>query len=126
MIKPRLLDFDCEIESTDEAFSGQVDVYGRPLGKIKMGQVSKYRFVCQNPKGCTCINSPHNMEIHDWEANELYRNVIKKDKNPDIIKFKMKNQLFTHMLGRDLFLLMGTHHRWKVWMIVSILYPKKP
>lgn len=26
---------------------------------------------------------------------------------------------------RDVYFVMGTHHWWKVWMIVSVLYPPK-
>jgi hypothetical protein len=63
-IKPKIMDFSCKIESTDEWDKNQVDLDGRLLGKINLGQISKYQFFCQERNGC-CENRPHNMEIHE-------------------------------------------------------------
>lgn len=124
-IKPRLLDYDLKIESTEEWDRTKIDLEGRLLGKVKLGQISKYRFFCEEPKGC-CDNRPHNMEIRDWEANELYRNIIRRDTNHAAIREKMKFKLFDWLRAkREAYFLMGTHHRWKVWMIGSVLYPPK-
>jgi len=124
-VKPRIISFDCEIQNTDEWDRSQVDLEGKPVGKINLGQVSKYQFFCEDPKGC-CNNRPHNMEIHDWEANELYRHIIQRDKKHSVIKVKMRQKLYDWMKAkRDVYFMMGTHHRWKVWMIVSLLYPAK-
>lgn len=49
-IKPRIVDYDCEIESTEELDKSQVDLQGRPLGKIKLEQTSRYKFFCQEQK----------------------------------------------------------------------------
>jgi hypothetical protein len=67
------------------------------------------------------------MEIHDWEANELYRNITRTDKNVSSIKDKMRRKWIDWMTEkkRDIYFMMGTHHRWKVWMIVSVLCPPK-
>jgi hypothetical protein len=125
-IKPRIIDFDCKIKSTDEWDKSQVNLEGRPVGKVRLGQESRYKFFCQETRGC-CRKRPHSMEIRDWEANELFRNIIRKDKNHAVIRQKMRHRLFDWMTTeRDTYFMMGTHHRWKVWMIVSILYLRRP
>lgn len=126
LLKPKIIDFECQIESTDEWSRDQVDLEGRPIGKIGLGQQSRYKFFCEERKGC-CGERPHSMEIHDWEVNELYRNIIRRDKKHTVIEYKMRKKLFDWMTTtRDVFFMMGTHHRWKTWMIVSILYLQKP
>lgn len=124
-VKPRILGFDCRIESTEEWDKKQVDLEGRLLGKVKLGQVSKYKFFCEQTRGC-CEDRPHNMEIRDWEANELYRNIIRREQKHAVIREKMKFRLYDWLKARrDVYFMMGTHHRWKVWMIGSVLYPPK-
>lgn len=125
LIKPRLVGFECEPENTDEFNSDKIDIYGRPIAKVKLSQTSRYKFYCQERSGC-CIDRPHSMEIRDWEVNELYRNIIRTDKNIHSIREKMRKKLFDWMFTRDIYLMVGTHHRWKTWMVISILYPKKP
>lgn len=56
--------------------------------------------------------------------NELYRNVRKRYAVGDI-ESKMRYRMYDSMLPRDLYFMMGTHHQWGVWMIVSILYLRK-
>jgi len=125
-IKPRITDFDCVIKSTEELDRSQVDLEGRVSGKIKMDQESRYKFYCQDRRGC-CEGRLHNMEIRDWEANELYRNVIRTEKKHSVIKQKIRQKWFDWMTTqRDMYFMMGTHHLYKTWMIVSVLYLKKP
>ncbi len=38
----------------------------------------------------------------------------------------MRQKMFDWMKNRDLFFMMGTHHRWHNWLVVSVLYPEKP
>jgi hypothetical protein len=129
-IKPRIIDYDIEIISTDLVDKQQValnaDGSVSPAGLVKLKQESKYTFSCAEKKSCTCIHSPHKMEIHDWEVNELYRNVIGRDKKPSVIEQKMKQKWFYWMTKeRDMYFMMGTHHRGKNWMIVSVLYLRR-
>ena len=123
-IKPRLLDYECDVISTsvvDE--QAQISLDGMaPQTLVKLKQESIYHFVCQNRQGCTCLNQPHRMGIHDWEANELYRNVVSRDKDRRVIEAKMREKWFDWMKTRDLYFMMGTHHRWKNWLVVSVLY----
>ena len=95
-IKPKILDYECEIISTkvmDEQL--QITEEGMaPQSMVKLKQESVYLFECQNRQGCTCLNQPHRMAIHDWEANELYRNVVSRDQDPKIIRAKMRQKWF--------------------------------
>jgi len=130
-IKPRVIDYDIEILSTELVDKQQValnaDGSVSPAGLVKLKQESKYTFLCAQKKSCSCRENPHIMGIHDWEVNELYRNIIERDKKTAIIEQKMKQRWFHWMTReRDMYFMMGTHHRWKSWMIVSVLYLRKP
>jgi hypothetical protein len=123
-IKPKILDYECEVISTevrDEQSEVTLDGFG-PVNMIKLKQESVYHFECQMRQDCSCQNQPHRMGIHDWEANELYRNVVGRDKDPKVIQAKMRLKWFDFMKTRDLYFMMGTHHRWKNWLVVSVLY----
>ena len=125
-IKPRITDFDLVIKSTEEMDRAQVDLEGKVSGKIKLDQESRYLFYCQERKDC-CEGRLHNMEIRDWEANELYRNVIRKEKKHAVIRQKVRERWFNWMTAqRDMYFMMGTHHLYKTWMIVSVLYLRRP
>ncbi len=128
-IKPKLLDYELNIEST-EVMDEQMEITEEGMGlqnMVKLKQESIYRFVCQDKSGCTCLNQPHKMRIHDWEVNELYRNVIIRDKDHDVITAKMRQKWFDWMKDeRDTYFMMGTHHRWKNWLVVSVLYLRRP
>lgn len=127
-IKPKLQDYELNIEST-EVKDEQMLITEEGLGTqnmIKLKQESIYHFVCQNRSGCTCLNQPHRMGIHDWEVNELYRNVVERDKDHKTIESKMRQKWFDWMKNeRETYFMMGTHHRWKNWLVVSVLYLKR-
>jgi len=125
-IKPKIIEFDCIVHSTEELDKSRVDLYGRTPGKIKLGQESRYRFYCEKHLLC-CASRPHNMEIHDWEANELFRSIIRTEKKEVLIRQKMRAKFYDWMVKeRDMYFMMGTHHVFKTWMIVSVLYLRNP
>jgi hypothetical protein len=124
-IRPKFVDYQLNIIST-EVKDEQLQITQEGLGTrdmIKLKQESTYFFNCQDSSGCSCKNQPHKMEILDWEVNELYRHILEKTKDPDEITAKMRQKWFDWMKDeRDTYFMMGTHHRWKIWMIVSVLY----
>jgi hypothetical protein len=66
------------------------------------------------------------MRVLDWEVNELYRHVVQRTEDHVEIKAKMRAKLLGWMKNeRMTYFLVGTHHRWQNWMIVSLLYFKK-
>ena len=71
-------------------------------------------------------NKTHNAICEDIEVTELYRKVKNKysDKHEDVIFLKVKQKLFDFMKKRDLYFIMGTHARYKTWLIISLIYPK--
>ena len=130
LIKPKILDYDLEIISTDSKEEQSVITDSGGIERknmIKFKQESIYEFVCRDRSGCTCLNRPHRMGIHDWEVNEYYGKLIEKTRDPDQIKSEMRRKWFDWIKNEtDTYFLMGTHHRWKIWMIVSILYLRRP
>lgn len=97
LIKPKIFEYDCKVIDTEEWDKNQVDLHGNPKGKIKLGQVSTYKFVCEKHNVCSCRKKPHAIEVRDWEINELYRKIIRKTKNPNLIRIKMKEKWFDWM-----------------------------
>ncbi len=128
IIKPIIKKFETKVIDTS-LFEPQNTLFSLrsniKLSRIKMLQESFYEFLCQNAKNCSCSQRPHRMEIHDWEVNELYRNIIKSTKDEQEIKKKMEEKFLTWMSTREVYFMIGTHYRWKTWMIVSIIYPPK-
>lgn len=125
IIRPKLLDYDFAfVEEEREAKQLRFDPEGFLVkgSKVRLPQRSRYLFTCEQPSDCTCSDTPHHMQILDWEANELFRSVTKNTEDRVHVVMKMRERLFDWMRTRDLFLMMGTHHRWKNWLIVSILY----
>ncbi len=125
IIAPKHLEYKIDILSTaltDDQSQLTVDGYLAPKGKIKLGQESKYIFECNDKVHCWCVNQPHQMTILYWEVNELYRNVVSKTQDHSEIRAKMRERMFKFMKARNTYLMLGTHHRWKNWMIVSVLY----
>jgi hypothetical protein len=79
-----------------------------------------YQFECDDP---TCPGN-HEMEIFDWELGQAYRNFRRKY-GKDGWESKLRQKYERDLPGRDLILLMGTHHRWKSWLIVGVVAPPK-
>jgi hypothetical protein len=129
LIKPKILDYNIDIEDTS-LFDKQLGIAPNgssfKKGKIKLDQESSYSFVCEKQSDCSCKNKPHNLRILDWEVNELFRNVVKNTTNQVDIRLKMKAKMLNWMKNeRSPYFMVGTHHRWKTWMVVSFLYPPK-
>lgn len=129
IIKPQLLDYMLDIESTSltdkQLTLDDPENSGARRSLVKLGQASRYKFVCADTTNCTCGNQPHRLIILDWEVNELFRNVVKGDGQEAVVQAKMRAKLFDWMRNtREVYLLLGTHHVFKTWMVVSILYLK--
>jgi hypothetical protein len=81
----------------------------------------RYNFKCKNDPMC----KGHQIILLDWELNELARNVMRSDKDPISIERKIRNKFFDFMKERELHFVMGTHFRFKTWMIIGIFYLEK-
>ena len=127
VIKPELLDVEIKIHSTEildkqTYFSMAGDYLTESREKVKMPIEFRYIFKCKDEPDC----AGHKIILIDWELNELARNIMRKDKDPDVIKEKIKNKLFDYMKTRDLYFFMGTHFRFGTWIIIGIFYPPQP
>lgn len=127
-IRPHLIDYDFRITedpSKPQQFRFDPDGNLAEGTRVRLPQESYYTFKCRDGGSCTCAYDPHHMMILDWEVNELYRHV--RESTPvEYIGSKMRAKWLDFMRTRDLYFMMGTHHRWKNWMIVSVLYLRRP
>lgn len=126
VIKPELLGVNIEVNSTDiydnqTYFSIAGDYLSEKREKVKMPVKLSYHFKCKGEPEC----NGHNIVLIDWELNELTRNIIRKDKDPKIVEEKIRVKFFDNMKERDLYFYMGTHFRFKTWIIIGIFYPKQ-
>jgi len=127
-IRPFLIDYEFEIvKDPTKPDQLKFDPDGQLAAgtTVRLPQESKYKFKCRDPSSCECAYRPHDMVIKDWEVNELFRNVSEKTPR-EYIAAKMRNRMFDSMLPRDLYFMMGTHSVYGSWLLVSILYLRKP
>lgn len=126
VVKPELLDVKIEINSTEiydrqQYFNLMGDYLVEKREKVKMPVELRYHFRCKNDPTC----KGHQIILLDWELNELARNVMRENANPKSIEEKIRYKFFDSMQERDLYFVLGTHFRFKTWMIIGIFYLKK-
>lgn len=82
----------------------------------------KYRFRCAD-EACT---RPHEMVILDWEIAQAYRR-WRSGYGEAGWRQALREKYLEELPGRELHLILGTHHRYGSWMIVGVFaipYPK--
>lgn len=126
IVKPEILGVKIEINSTEiydrqQYFNLMGDFLVEKREKVKMPVELKYNFKCNNDPAC----KGHQIILLDWEFNELARNVMRADEDPISIEQKIRCKFLDFMLERDLYFVMGTHFRFKTWMIIGIFYLNK-
>jgi hypothetical protein len=126
VVKPELLDVKIEINSIEiydkqQYFNLMGDYLVEKKEKVKMPVELRYHFRCKNDPIC----KGHQIILLDWEFNELARNIMRKDTDPASIEEKIRNKFYDYMKERDLYFVMGTHFRFKTWMIIGIFYLRK-
>jgi hypothetical protein len=91
----------------------------KPLEKIPF--YFKYHFYCYTPH---CHG--HRLMIEDWETMQLFRKMRDEYGVNEGLK-KVKEKFFDQMCdpSRDVYFFVGTHYRWKTWMILGVFYPPK-
>lgn len=102
----------------------QQDLFGierKPLEKMPYS--FHYRFTC-NEANC----KGHDITITDWEIHQAYRHWLRvyKSKEDEVlqkIKEKWLNTFFSP--GRDTYFIVGTHHVFKTWIILGVVWPPK-
>jgi hypothetical protein len=130
IVKPEVnglnIDEDENRRDTAEKCEQQVTLSGEDVIQFDIiPHYVRYRFNCAGQCNI-CENSPHNIMCEDIESGNLYRNLSDEYDDESVVEEKMEEKLLDWMVEeRDLYFMMGTHHRWKTWLIISLLYPPK-
>lgn len=129
-VKPDLgtLDLEIKINSTklldDQTYFAAWSRQGtRIREKVKMPVELRYIFMCSGD--CSCKTKRHKLLIVDWEVNELSRNIMKSTQDREEIESKLRHKLVDFMKGRELYFVLGTHFKFKTWMVIGLIYPSK-
>ena len=123
IIKPNEV-FDFTIDESEsrreeaEKYNQQETLTASNLPKVMPHHV-RYHFHCS--PNCS---TRHQIMCEDIEAGMLYWRLRNQYDSIDTVEEKMKQKFVNWMTEeRDLYLMMGTHYRWKSWLIISVLYP---
>lgn len=129
VVKPDILDFEVTVHNTN-VYDNQtyLSMWSEELvetrEKVKLPLEARYIFKCGN-SSCSCSKKPHRIKIIDWELNELARNVMKNDKDKKSIEQKIRHKFFDWMKTRNVYFFLGTHFKYKTWIILGVFYPDK-
>lgn len=82
-----------------------------------------FEFTCDDDRcgGHRCL-------VSDWEIYALYRRCRAKAKTDEEARQMVTDKVYGELCSDsyDMHFFMGTHKRWKNWMVVGLFYPKKP
>lgn len=129
MFKPKeILSFDCRAEQEDwdprkKIIVDQQTMFTSPKSPLeKIPYSFHYRFRCFDP---ACKG--HDLEIIDWEIYQSYRDWRWRypDRETLIAKLTEKWRDIMFHPSRDPYFIVGTHSRWKTWMIIGVFWPPK-
>jgi hypothetical protein len=127
IVKPNKI-YDFTIDESDrrgdlaEEYDEQQNLSGESIPIDVIPHHTRYHFHCS--KEC---DTRHEIMCEDIEAGLLYWNLRDEYDSIDMVERKMKEKFVDWMAReRELFFMMGTHHRWRSWLIVSVLYPPEP
>jgi hypothetical protein len=125
VIKPVLTGVEIKVNDTkiydDQAYFSVAGDFMEKREKVKIPIELRYHFKCDNEPAC----KGHKIILIDWELNELARNILKKENDPNVVEQKIKEKFYDFMLGRDLYFILGTHFKYGTWMIIGLFYPPK-
>ncbi len=129
VVKPQLLGIEIEVASTqfmdEQTYFHQFEAGAVGLReKVKMPIEVRYTYRCSSD-GCSCAAKPHRQILIDWEANELARNIMHRHSDKAAVKSKLRQKLLDWMKQRDVFFVLGTHFKYKTWMVIGIYYFRK-
>ena len=124
IVKPSEV-FDFTIDESEhreelaEEYEEQQTLTGESIPIDVIPHHTRYHFHCS--PDCT---TRHGIMCEDIEAGLLYWRLRDRYDSIDVVEEKMKKKFVDWMTEeRDLYFMMGTHYRWKTWLIVSVLYP---
>lgn len=129
IVKPQIIDFEIkahhnQIYDEQKYLALWTEEFLETREKVKLPVEARYVFRCMY-SSCSCSKKPHRIKIIDWELNELARNLMKKYQDKKLIEEKIKERFFDWMKERDVYFFLGTHFKFKTWIIIGIFYPDK-
>jgi len=107
----------------EQILSQQVLFGDQPKELEKIPYKFSYVFSCKDDR---C--KEHKLQIYDWEINELYRNIRKREPYAmDSILQKVKQKWFDDMWSesRDTYLIVGTTYPFKSYEVIGVFWPPK-
>jgi hypothetical protein len=100
-------------------YNQQQTLAGDDIPIYYIPHLTKYQFDCGT--GCT---TDHDIMCEDIEMGQLYRRLRDKYDDIDTVEAKLREKFVDWMVeNRDLYFMVGTHYRFKNWLIISVLYP---
>lgn len=127
LIKPReLIDFYQTGEMRDYekeiSLTIQKTIFGEKREMLeRLPHMFRYKFLCEE-EGC----NGHNITCEDWELFQSFRSWRRRYKDHETLWEKIHEKYYTFMKEkRNLYFYMGTHSRYKTWLIIGLYYPPK-
>lgn len=115
------IDKDEDRAERAEMYEQQVTLSGEDMPVKVIPHQLRYHFSC----GPDCTTD-HSIMCEDIEIGMLYWNVEDQHESLDVVEEKVEERFVDWMMEeRDLYFMMGTHYKYKTWLIISVLYPEK-
>ncbi|MCQ1534614.1 hypothetical protein FTO70_02685 [Methanosarcina sp. KYL-1] len=125
VVKPEILDVEVKVNSTEVHDRQQYfSLMGDFLEKRERGKIPveiRYVFRCEGEEACR----GHKVIVLDWELNETVRKIMRSERDGGVIEKKILEQLFGLLEEKELYFIMGTHHRYGTWMVMGVFCPEK-
>lgn len=93
----------------------------KPLEKIPYRFYYSYRCAASGCRG-------HKQSIVDWELGQLFRTMRQKYQSEEIAIDKVREKFLHKMCAPaiDTHFIVGTHHRFRTWLVLGVFWPKNP
>lgn len=125
VIQPENIDniYADENPSHEKAEEGkkQKTIGGDEAVRIDVNEVQYHlEFSC-----CEGCETDHDMLCEDWEISELHRSLTDNYDSEEAQEKAISKIREVIENKPDTYLLVGTHHQWGTYLIISLIYPKK-
>ena len=125
VVKPELLDVEVKVNSIEtydrQQYFNMIGDFLEKGEKARMPVEVRYTFRCEGEEVCR----GHKIILLEWELNEIVRNIVRGEREPQAVEKKIREQLFELLKERELYFIMGTHFIYGTWMITGIFCSEK-
>jgi len=122
IVKVELVDFvwePCDVRWSEaqKAYYDQMDMFGTLPGPIeKIPYDFRYMYRAGGVE--------HRQKIVDWEVVQTYRNFRRRYGDQALAKLREK-YLDWMIAERETYLIVGTDHLFRTWIVIGLFYPPK-